>query len=95
VSGAGAKIAENLLARRRALAADEAIRANSPMHQRRLGMQDPATSAPGYGGYELSARDSAVLRSVMPGLLAGPQDGVVTSDDPAWTPGRRLPPGYI
>jgi hypothetical protein len=93
-SGAGAKMTENLLARRRALAADEAIRANSPMHQRRLGMQDPATSAPGYGG-ELSARDSAVLRSVMPGLLAPPQNGVVTSDDPAWTPGRRLPPGYI
>jgi len=90
--GRGAKALENLMATRGAQELEQALRLRSPEGQRRLANQPD----------QWSARDTAVLRALMPpGLLQTmgqgdqppAQPGYVTTDDPAWT--RRLPPGFI
>lgn len=78
VAGGITKLLENALARRGISAAEEAIRSRSPLHQERLSMQQPAS--------ELTARDAAVLRAMMPGLLMPPRP--LSSD-------RQMPPGFI
>ena len=74
------KTLENALARRSINAADELIRSNSPLYRSILDAA-PLSYSPGLG------RDEAVMRALMPGLLAPPQ--------PPLSSGRQMPPGFI
>jgi hypothetical protein len=93
--GDALKALQNLLSARNVRKLDEQVRLRSPLAEQKLARQDPATSATGYHSLTdvpLTARDAAILHTLMPGLLAPPPP---PAKEPSWQPGERLPRGYI